>query len=170
MLHRLLHDDEADVKAAAIEALGQLGSQASVVLIGAALGDRAFLVRRSAGIALDTLGAPGHLVLRRHLRDPDRYARDMARQMLDAAAARRGLDLVPPIGTIEIPVVEPVAAKPQLVNTTQDGSSGASVLIAPRVADVSDDQAVLAAMWDLMAPEIGAAEPPPTGIGEGDPA
>ncbi len=108
LLHRLLNDVEPEVKAAAIQALGQLGSQRSVVLIGAALRDRSFLVRRSAGVALDMLGAPGHLVLRRHLRDPDRYARDMARQMLDAAAARQGLDLVPSHDTIHIPVAEPV--------------------------------------------------------------
>jgi hypothetical protein len=58
------------------------------------LSDPSWSVRRAAGRALDALGAAGHVVLRSHLFDEDRYARDMARQILDAAAAR---DRRPPV-------------------------------------------------------------------------
>ena len=136
MLHRLIDDHDPDVKASAIEALGHLGSQASVALIGSKLGDRSFLVRRASGLALDSLGASGHLVLRRHLRDPDRYARDMARQMLDAAAARRGLDLVPPIQSLDIQSLDIQPQRPVTAPTWVEGSGGA-VATEVRVAELA---------------------------------
>jgi hypothetical protein len=96
-LHGLLDDPEPNVRAMAIESLARLESVASVSLIGRALADRAFHVRRAAGLALDELGAAGRLVLRRHLDDPDRFGRDMARQVLDASAAQSGLTTIPPL-------------------------------------------------------------------------
>jgi hypothetical protein len=40
-------------------------------------------VRRRSGLALIAMGAPGVLALRGALDDEDRFARDMARQLLD---------------------------------------------------------------------------------------
>jgi HEAT repeat protein len=47
------------------------------------LRDPAWIVRREAGLALRTLGNPGTVLLRRALRNPDRFAADMARQVMD---------------------------------------------------------------------------------------
>jgi hypothetical protein len=40
-------------------------------------------VRQRAGLALKAIGAPGIITLRQALEDPDPFARDMARQVLD---------------------------------------------------------------------------------------
>ncbi|MFT7600269.1 MAG: hypothetical protein ACI8TP_003210 [Acidimicrobiales bacterium] len=96
LLEGMLDDHEPSVRVAAIDALARLGSMSSTIVIGKRLADRSFDVRRAAGYALDDLGASGRLVLRQHLDDPDRFGRDMARQILDAAAARSGLSTVPP--------------------------------------------------------------------------
>lgn len=97
MLEVLCGDDDPEVRVAAIEGLARMESQASVAIIGRLLGDRSWQVRRAAGLALDRLGPPGSLILRSHLDDLDPFARDMARQVLDAAAARDGVTLIPPI-------------------------------------------------------------------------
>jgi hypothetical protein len=85
----LMRDQEADVRAAAANAVASLVATDLVGALGRLLSDPAWNVRREAGRALDALGASGAVVLRAHLFDDDRYARDMARQILDAAAARR---------------------------------------------------------------------------------
>lgn len=95
LLHRLLEDPDESVRATAIESLARLDAIMSVNAIGACLSDSSFLVRRAAGVALDQLGAPGRLALRRQLDSDDRFAADMARQVLDSASARLGIDLVP---------------------------------------------------------------------------
>ncbi len=87
LLHELLGDHEADVRAAAVSALARLESRESVGVIGALLADSEWRVRRAAGYALDGLGAAGQLILRRSLDHPDPYARDMARQVLDGSMA-----------------------------------------------------------------------------------
>jgi hypothetical protein len=54
------------------------------------LRDRAWHVRRDAGLALRSIGAPGALFLRRALKGDDAFAADMAQLVLDlpdAAAA-----------------------------------------------------------------------------------
>ena len=65
--------------------LGALGHWPSSPLLADSLGDPAWEVRRAAGLALDRLGGPGQLYLRRALDSTDRFARDMARQVLDRA-------------------------------------------------------------------------------------
>ena len=87
VLNKLLDDDSPDVRANAIGGLQRLESHESVAAIGRRLSDSAWRVRRAAGYALDEMGAPGQLVLRRALEDADPYARDMARQVLDGSMA-----------------------------------------------------------------------------------
>jgi hypothetical protein len=93
-LKTLLRDDEATVRAAAASAVAALHATELITRLGRMLSDPSWSVRRAAGRSLDGLGAAGHVVLRSHLFDDDRYARDMARQILDAAAAR---DRLPPV-------------------------------------------------------------------------
>ena len=85
ILHSLLRDDSAAVRVAAVVALERLESYESVVLIGRAMSDRSFQVRRQAGVTLDALGPAGQLVLRQTLHTTDPFARDMARQVLDGS-------------------------------------------------------------------------------------
>jgi HEAT repeat protein len=89
VLEPLLGDDDAAVRAAAARSAGKIGAVELAAPLGELLSDRSWDVRREAGLALDALGAPGSVVLRAHLFDADRYARDRARQTLDAAATRR---------------------------------------------------------------------------------
>ncbi|MEZ5341893.1 MAG: HEAT repeat domain-containing protein [Acidimicrobiales bacterium] len=85
MLHRLIDDHEPDVRAKAIGALGHLGSQTSVALIGESLARSLVHIRRASGLALDALSARASDAAPAHLRNPKPIrARDMARQMLDA--------------------------------------------------------------------------------------
>lgn len=97
VLERLCADSDPNVRVAAIDGLARMEAQTSAGFVGQRLSDRSWQVRRAAGLALDGLGPPGRLILRARLADPDPYARDMARQILDAAAARSGLSLVPPL-------------------------------------------------------------------------
>jgi HEAT repeat protein len=94
VLEPLLADDDAGVRAAAARSAGKIGAVELAARLGDLLSDRSWDVRREAGLALDALGAPGTAMLRAHLFDADRYARDMARQTLDAAATRRRLPQV----------------------------------------------------------------------------
>lgn len=87
LLRKLLHDPDPDVRSAAVSGLQRLESRESVAAIGELLADSAWRVRRSAGYALDGLGAAGHLILRQALQADDPYARDMARQVLDGSMA-----------------------------------------------------------------------------------
>lgn len=87
LLQRLTADVDADVRAAAITGLQRLDARESAAAIGALLADSEWRVRRAAGYALDGLGAPGQLILRRALDASDPYARDMARQVLDGSMA-----------------------------------------------------------------------------------
>lgn len=81
-----LRDPDAGVRAAAAEAVARLGWWAAAGRVAPLLRDPAFAVRRSAALALWRLGSPGVLHLRRLRSDPDRYASDMARQVLDLGA------------------------------------------------------------------------------------
>lgn len=83
----LLADPEPAVRAAAAEALGRLGHWPAARAIAPLLRDRAWEVRRAAGLALLALGSPGQLFLERFRGDADRYAADMATQVLDLPVA-----------------------------------------------------------------------------------
>lgn len=82
-LEGFLADPAAAVRATAAAGLGTLGHWPSSPLLADRLGDSAWEVRRAAGLALDRLGSPGQLYLQRALHSTDRFARDMAQQVLD---------------------------------------------------------------------------------------
>lgn len=99
ILIKNLGDGDERVRVAALEGLARLQAFTSVVEVGRLLRDRSWAVRRGAGAALDDLGAPGALVLRCSLNDSDPFARDMARKVLDARAAKSGINTVPVVVT-----------------------------------------------------------------------
>lgn len=82
-LRRMLDDTDPDVRACAAHALGQLGHWPAAASLSAHLRDPAWDVRRSSALALRRLGSPGLLLLRRALANDDRYAADIAQQVLD---------------------------------------------------------------------------------------
>ncbi|XAS63548.1 HEAT repeat domain-containing protein [Pseudarthrobacter sp. So.54] len=81
-----LTDPAAAVRATAADGLGGMGHWPSSPLLAERLGDPAWEVRRAAGLALARLGTPGQLYLQRALHSTDRFAQDMARQVLDRAS------------------------------------------------------------------------------------
>jgi hypothetical protein len=85
-LVELLDDDDATVRAEAAHGLGRMGHWPAAPQLAPRLRDAAWIVRREAGLALRALGAPGALYLRRYVGDADRFAADMARQVLDLPA------------------------------------------------------------------------------------
>ena len=82
-LGELLADPEPGVRTAAAKALGRLVHWPATPALAACLRDPSWEVRRAAAIALKAMGAVGVLLLRRALGDPDRFAQDMARQVLE---------------------------------------------------------------------------------------
>ncbi len=86
-LQNLLVDTDSDVRAAAAKSLGKLRHWPVAPLLSKALRDRAWTVRREAGLALRSMGSPGLLCLRRSRTDSDAFAADMARQVLDLVEA-----------------------------------------------------------------------------------
>ncbi len=86
-LTRLLEDPETQPRAAAAESLGRLGHWPASGALAGRLGDPDWSVRRAAALALRDLGAPGLLFLRRALGGEDRYAQDIAHQVLDLPEA-----------------------------------------------------------------------------------
>jgi len=89
-LMAMIHDDEARVRAAAAQSLGRMQHWQAGSLLGDALRDRTWRVRREAGLALRAIGAAGALFLRRALKGDDRFAADMAQQVLDLPDAAAG--------------------------------------------------------------------------------
>lgn len=85
-LQGLARDPQGAVRAAAAASLGRLGQWQLTPVVGNMLRDPDWAVRRAAGLALERLGNPGLLWLRRALEDPDPFAADMARQILDLRA------------------------------------------------------------------------------------
>ena len=83
VLVELLGDSTPEVRAAAARALGKLAHWPVAATLATLLRDRAWDVRREAGLALRALGAPGTLLLRRSLAHADPFTVDMARQILD---------------------------------------------------------------------------------------
>ena len=82
-LEGLLSDEDARVRAAAAAAVGRLGHWPAAPAIARLLRDPAWVVRSQSALALRRLGSPGLLLLRRALGDEDRFAADIARQVLD---------------------------------------------------------------------------------------
>jgi HEAT repeats len=82
-LLEMLSDRAPVVRAGAAQGLGGLRYWPAGGPLRLALADSAWLVRKRAALALRSLGAPGLLLLRAALEDPDRFARDIARQVLD---------------------------------------------------------------------------------------
>lgn len=104
VLAALFDDPVAEVRAAAASAAGATRAVEFVGPLGHLLSDPSWNVRREAGSALDNLGAPGSVMLRAQLFAEDRFARDMARQALDAAAARHRR--TPILGPEDLPTLE----------------------------------------------------------------
>jgi HEAT repeat protein len=71
------------VRAAAAASLGRLGHWPAATELARMLRDPAWIVRSQSALAMRRLGSPGHLLLRRALDDRDRFASDIARQVLD---------------------------------------------------------------------------------------
>lgn len=90
LVRELLSDPDAEVRTAAIGSVGRLHAVELAGLVGERLSDPSWVVRREAGLTLEQLAPTGSMVLRQHLSDPDPYARDMARLVLDGMTTRRG--------------------------------------------------------------------------------
>jgi HEAT repeat protein len=89
-LIELLSDDDARVRAGAASALGRMRYWQAGSLLAERLRDQRWRVRREAGLALRALGAAGTLFLRKALKGEDRFAADMAEQVLDLPEAAAG--------------------------------------------------------------------------------
>lgn len=79
-----LADPDPGVRAAATRAATVVEPREALRRLPAMLRDPAFEVRRAAARSLRSAGAAGTLLLRRALEDEDRFAAEMARQVLDA--------------------------------------------------------------------------------------
>ncbi len=77
-LAALLNDDDPVVRAEAARSVGRGDVKALAHLLGVALADPSWHVRRNAGASLLELGPIGTVLLRCHLDDEDAFARDMA--------------------------------------------------------------------------------------------
>lgn len=86
----LLNDDDARVRAGAASSLGRMRYWQAGSLLAERLGDQRWRVRREAGLALRAFGAAGTLFLRKALKGEDRFAADMAEQVLDLPEAATG--------------------------------------------------------------------------------
>jgi hypothetical protein len=89
-LTELMRDDASEVRAAAAQALGRMQHWQAGSLLADGLRDSTWRVRRQSALALRALGAPGALFLRRATKGEDRFAADMAQQILDLPAAAVG--------------------------------------------------------------------------------
>jgi len=89
-LMELLSDDDSQVRAAAAKSLGRMQYWQAGSQLAERLRDSAWRVRKEAGLALRAIGAPGTLFLRRAIKSDDRFAADMAQQVLDLPSAATG--------------------------------------------------------------------------------
>ena len=89
-LLELLGDEAFQVRAAAAQSLGRMRHWQAGSALSDRLVDPTWSVRRQAALALRAIGAPGVLFLRRAVKGNDRFAADMAQQILDLPAAAAG--------------------------------------------------------------------------------
>lgn len=89
-LLELLGDEAFQVRAAAAQSLGRMRHWQAGSALSERLEDPTWSVRREAALALRAIGAPGILFLRRAVKGNDRFAADMAQQILDLPAAAAG--------------------------------------------------------------------------------
>lgn len=101
VLMRLLEDGDPRVRIAALEGVARLRVEELSARVGSLLADQSWEVRRHSGLALEGLGAAGVVVLRTALDSPDRFARDMARQVLDSLEASGRVAHVPERSELE---------------------------------------------------------------------
>ncbi|MBG6185215.1 HEAT repeat protein [Arthrobacter sp. CAN_A214] len=94
-LEKYLTDPADKVRATAAAGLGALGHWPSSPLLADRLGDRSWEARRAAALALDQLGSPGQLYLQRALLSTDRFAQDMAQQVLNRARSVQSKPALP---------------------------------------------------------------------------
>ncbi len=78
-----LTDKEWPVRAVAAKALGQLQQEQAIPTLTRALTDEAWWVRHNAAHSLAMLGVNGLAELRTQTLNPDRFARDIAKQVLE---------------------------------------------------------------------------------------
>ena len=95
LVRAAMGDEDEAVRVAAARAGRTLGDVTLCPDLGDRLSDRSWEVRLEAGRALASLGPVGALTLRRHVLDPDPYARDMARRTLDDIEAHEGRPVAP---------------------------------------------------------------------------
>lgn len=81
-LAALLCDDQTEVRAEAARSVGRGDVKGLAHMLGHALADPSWHVRRNSGTALVELGPIGAVILRCHIDDDDAFARDMALHML----------------------------------------------------------------------------------------
>ena len=81
----LLADDAASIRAVAASALGTLGHWPAAAAVARLLHDADWEVRIAASVALQRLGAPGELLLRRARDGAPGVGAEVARQVLDVA-------------------------------------------------------------------------------------
>lgn len=89
-LMELLGDEAFQVRAAAAQSLGRMRHWQAGSALSERLRDETWPVRRQAALALRAIGAPGVLFLRRATKGEDRFAADMAQQILDLPEAAAG--------------------------------------------------------------------------------
>lgn len=107
----MLDDESAAARAAAASGLGRLRHWPAASSLVGSLRDPVFEVRRQAGLALLEMGPPGVLLLRRMRSDDDRYAAEMARQVLEVRAVLAGRE----------PREEPASGRvPESLSTTPE--------------------------------------------------
>ena len=78
ILLAMLHDPDADVRAAAAHGLGELASGSAIPALMLVAHDRSWIVRFRATLALTQLGEPGRTAVRALRSDVDPYVADMA--------------------------------------------------------------------------------------------
>ena len=77
-LLEMLHDVDADVRAAAAHGLGELASGSAIPALARAAHDESWTVRFRATLALTQIGEQGRTAVRALRSDPDPYVADMA--------------------------------------------------------------------------------------------
>lgn len=86
VLRSYLADPDPTVRVRAMEGLQNLNDWQSASAISALLRDSAFACRKQAAFALLSFGSPGMILLNRAKTSDDRFAADMARQILESSA------------------------------------------------------------------------------------